>query len=434
MDAVATAYPLVFLGAAVLYLVFYVAPLVREGARLSPKGLDLISQALERDLAEVEAEQRPSASPTADDTPAAGSEAPADTPQTWAAERLGRLEVLRKTYEGVVAEAVDQIRAQYPDGAYQRFEIERLPAVAAFSERVGAARTMAGLFVLLGLLFTMIRLNGVVGAIAQAAGGAALSPEAFLTTMGGLMDGIGGAFDSSIWGLALLVIALAIVGAVDWVAQRRVHRLESGIVHEVIPALSELQDRLKPNLTLADLLAETGSHLQRLSRTVAGLTGELDTSLSLLGDRIGRMMDDFRSFQDQYAKLDDLLAHLRTASKDLSATTGALELAARRVGDPLTSFNKTLLTHVETVVDWVEVSRAGFMQLSHEMASVREHSDRLVEGLARAAETGFGEGLASHRATLAALDRQTAEMQRHLQTVAASFERAAETAANGTPR
>ena len=336
------------------------------------------------------------------------------SPQRWAAERLSRLGSLKGSYQGVVQEAVDQIQSQYPDGAYQRFEIERLPTVAAFSERVGAARTMAGLFVLLGLLFTMIRLNDVIELIAASAGNSTMEPAAFLARMGELMEGIGGAFDSSIFGLALLVLALVIVGAIDWVAQGRLLKLERAVTHEVVPPLAQIHDRLSPNLTLADLLAETGAHLDVLGRTVGGLTGELDTSLSLLGDRIGRMMDDFRSFQDQYARLDDLLNHMKSASANLAGTAGALESAARRVGDPLNAFNKTLLSHVETVVDWTAVSKDGFERLTREAAATREHSDRLVEGLARAAQDGFGESLRDHRTAVAAIESQAVRLERRL--------------------
>lgn len=426
MDLLVDNYWIVFLTAGGLYAAFYLGPLLAGSRALKSTGLDDLVTSLRRDLAEVVAER----TPHPDDPPEHGGDAPPVPARQWAAERLGRLDGLQAQYQGAVQEAVDQVRVQYPDGAYQHFEIERLPAVAAFSDRVGSARTMAGVFVLLGLLFTMVRLNGVVGGIAAAASGGALEPAEFLAAMGELMDGIGGAFDSSIWGLGLLVVALTAIGLVDWRAQRRVQRLETETVQKVLPILSELHKRLMPNLTTADLLAETGRHLQRLSGAVSGLTGELDVSLDKLGDRIGSMMDDFRSFQDQYAKLDDLLGHLRKAGVNLGKTTGALEGAANRIVDPLTTFNKTLLTHVETVVDWVDVSRTGFAQLSNEMAGVREHTDRLVEGLARAAETGFGEGLASHRATLAALDRQTGDMQRHLAAVAEQFDRAAG-AANG---
>ncbi len=427
MEILVDNYWLIFLASGGLYALFYLGPLLAESKALRGTGLDGLEASLRRDLAEVVAQT----TPHPDDVPAPVAEGEAaPSAKRWAAERLGRLDAFQDQYSGAVQEAVDQVRVQYPDGAYQHFEIERLPTVAAFSERVGSARTMAGVFVLLGLLFTMVRLNGVVGGIAAAAGGGALAPADFLAAMGGLMDGIGGAFNSSIWGLGLLVVALVAVGLVDWVAQRRVQRLEKAVVQTVLPILSTLHRRLMPNLTTADLLAETSRNLDTLRGAVSGLTGELDVSLDKLGDRIGSMMDDFRSFQDQYAKLDDLLVHLRKAGIDLGKTTGALEGAAHRIVDPLTTFNKTLLTHVETVVDWVDVSRTGFATLSNEMAGVREHTDRLVEGLARAAETGFGEGLSSHRATLAALDRQTGDMQRHLAAVADQFDRAAR-AANG---
>lgn len=438
MEALASIYLLVFAAFAGVYVVFYLVPLLTMRATLATRGLQQVSNLLARDLAEVR-DERLHATDEADapraytDEDGDGNVDPVETRQQWAAERLGRLEAFQHQYRGIVQEAVDQIRAQYPNGAYQRFEIERLPAVAAFSERVSAARTMAGLFVLLGLLFTMIRLNGVVRDIAAAAGGETMDPATFLTRMGELMGGIGGAFDSSIWGLGLLVLALVVVGGVDWSAQRRVHALEAEVTHRVIPALTELQNRLMPNLTLADLLAETGEHLMRLSTTVNSLNGELDRSLSSLGDRIGAMMTDFRSFQDQYERLDGLLGAIRQASTGIVNAAAKLDTAAKRNADPLTTFNRTLLQHVEQVADWVEVSRDGFDRVQREIASVREHTDRVVDGLAHAAETGFGEGLTAHRRTLAALDQQIVDMRAHLAQVASEFERATQHAGNGLP-
>lgn len=459
MTALANNYWIFFVAAAVAYVVFYLVPLLRALGTLTPEGLDRLTKQLDEDVATVTAEGRPGrrGKPVADvstktdsvwasdddvrldDSPIGpDADAPSDddwaeeeeeeevvSGQRWATERLNRLDSLQGDYQGIVKEAVDQVHSQYPDGAYQRFEIERLPAVASFAERVGAARSMAGLFVLLGLLFTMIRLNGVVQEIAQAARGQTLEPEAFLERMGSLMGGIGGAFDSSIYGLMGLVGALVVVGAVDWVAQNRVLRVEQTIVGTVIPKLATLSDRLKPNLTLADLLADTGAHLEELSGTVGSLTGELDVSLSKLGDRIGRMMDDFRSFQDQYARLDDLLKHMRQAAQGLDRTAAKLENAAEGVNAPLSKFNQTLLTHVTSVVEWVDVSRAGFETLSNEMAAVREHSDRLVEGLARAAEDGFGESLKAHQQAIGSVERQATSIERRLEAMIEALDRAA---------
>lgn len=476
MPFLASAYGLAFVIAVILYAAFYLVPLWQRGRALRLAELETLLSALRRDLnvetagatrTPLNPPPRPPREKADESTRLAGfnlavqtgtwgNHEPDDTgrvargpfapredappggdapggdgaepvPQRQAAERLARLASLRGSYgDGVVQEAVDQIRAQYPDGAYQRFEAERLPTVAAFSERVSASRTMAGLFVLLGLFFTMIRLNGVVGAIADAAGGAAMAPAQFLATMGALMNGIGGAFTSSIFGLGLMLAALVAIGAVDLVAQRRLLALEQAVTHTVVPGLADLHDRLMPNLTLADLLAETGAHLKTLGGTVRGLTANLDQSLAGLGDRIGAMMGDFESFQHQYARLDDLLRNIGEASLHLRDTTGALKGAARRIGDPLDEFNKTLLRHLEAVADSVATTRDGFETLGEQIATVSAQTDGAVERIERSAGATFGDSAAHQQQTLAGLAAQSAEIERHFNRLADALGKASQ--------
>ncbi len=442
-------YGLVFAGAALLYAAFYGIPLWSRGRALRLTGLDALLIALRRDLdapaldtSRLNPPKR-SARETADERTRArmfdaeGNVVYADDPDTLAehdvadepappappapstSERLAHLRALYTDYgDGVVQEAVDQIRAQYPDGAYPRFEVERLPTVAAFAERVSAARTMAGLFVLVGLFFTMIRLNGVVGAIADAAGGAAMAPAQFLATMGALMNGIGGAFDSSIAGLGLMIAALAAVGAIDLVAAGRILALEKAVTHTVVPGLSDLHGRLVPTITLADLLAETSAHLRTLGHTVSGLTVSLDGSLAGLGDRIAAMMGDFGSFQDQYANLNGLLVSIGEAGTHLRDTTGALKGAARRIGDPLDEFNKTLLRHLETVADSVAATRDGFETLGEQVAVVAGQTDAAVGRVEQSAAGTLGASQSAQQATLADLARQSAAIEAHFKRLA----------------
>ena len=445
-------YGLVFAIAAILYAAFYLVPLWSRGRALHVGMLDTLLARLDRDLASETAAPTAALNPpkrsareTADETTRLGllggrddrpdflfgarpAEADAPVvPQRQAAERLARLPALRTDYgDGVVQEAVAQIRAQYPDGAYQRFEVERLPSVAAFAERVAAARTMAGLFVLVGLFFTMVRLNGVVGAIADAAGGAAMAPAQFLATMGALMDGIGGAFDSSIAGLGLMVVALAAVGGIDLLAAGRIHRLERAVVHTVVPTLADLHDRLMPSLTLADLLAETGAHLRTLGTTVRGLTAGLDESLAGLGDRIAAMMGDFGAFQDQYANLNDLLKHIGEASTHLRDTTGALKGAARRIGDPLDEFNKTLLRHLDTVADAVAATRDGFETLGENVAAIAVQTDAAVGRVEAATAGTLGASTDAQTLTLGRLAAQSAAIEAHFGRLADALGKASQ--------
>ncbi len=440
MPTALPSYGLVFVIAFALYVGFYLIPLWTRGRALRLGGLETLREALRRDLdrepaaaLDMSALNPPkrSAREAADETSRIGPlsdteegapEPSPSVPQRNARERLVALSALRMDYGGgVVQEAVDQVRAQFPDGAFQRFETERLPAVATFAERVGAARTMAGLFVLIGLFFTMVRLNGVVGAIADAAGGAAMAPEQFLSTMGALMDGIGGAFDASIAGLGLMVVALVAVGGMDLRASGRLHRLERTVTHELLPGLADLRERIMPNLTLGDLLAETAGHLAVLGTTVRGLTVNLDASLAGLGDRIADMMGDFGSFQHQYAKLDDLLRHIAEASTHLRDTMGTLNVAAHHIGDPLDAFNKTLLRHLETVADSVATTRDGFETLGEQVAAVAGQTDAAIGRIEQTATGTLGVSATAQQATLADLARQSTAIEAHFTRLAAAL-------------
>ena len=76
-----------------------------------------------------------------------------------------------------VEEAVRQIDMAYPSGDYRHFDLVRLPAYAEYTERLSAARNMAGLFVLFGLGITLYRLNHVVGGLSQMAGQGSMNSE-----------------------------------------------------------------------------------------------------------------------------------------------------------------------------------------------------------------------------------------------------------------
>lgn len=449
MGFLASAYGLVFAGAVALYAGFYLVPLWRRGRDLRPFGLDSLVKAVRHDLDEetraaLAAVNAPRRTPreTADeatrsadlfadpsDRLAALAEAPRPVPPPRrGAERLARLVSLHASYgDGVVQEAVDAVRAQYPAGAYPGVGVDRLPAVTAFAERAATARTTAGLFVLIGLLFTMVRLNGVVGAIADAAGGAQMRPEQFLATMGALMNGIGGAFTSSIVGLGLMLVSLLFVGAIDWTAAGRVHRLDRAMTRQVIPGLAEIHERLMPALTLSDMLAETSAYVRTLGGAVRTLNAGLDRSLDGLGDRIADMMGDFESFQHQYARLDDLLKTMGEASGHLRDTTRVLSGAARRIGDPLDEFNKTLVRHLETVADAVGVSRDGFAALGEQIAAVALQTDASVGRIAASADAAAGESAAAQHAGLARLAAQSAAIEVHFARLADALGKASST-------
>jgi methyl-accepting chemotaxis protein len=285
----------------------------------------------------------------------------------------------------------------------------------------------------------MIRLNDVVARIAAASGQSTMDPAQFLEEMGRLMGGIGGAFDSSIYGLALLVVALMLVGAIDWVAQRRVLRVERFVVHELVPGLADLHDQLLPNLSMADLMTETRDQLRSLGETVAGLSVGLDGSLSALGDRIRDMMADFNSFETQYVRLNDLLGHMGEASTHLRDTTGALRGAAQRIADPLDAFNKTLVQHIETVADAVAATHAGteaaernFARLGEQVAAVQAHTEGVVEHLARVAGRQLDAGADRQQQALDEVRAQTARLHESLARVSDALDKATQVQIAGT--
>lgn len=367
--------------------------------------------------------------------------APRASRQAQATRHLYNLPPLAASYRSdIVQEAVEQVRAQYPAGAYQRFRLEALPWYGAYAERAAAARNMASLFVLIGLGLTMIRLNGVVGRISEvssasknsgvsdASGASQMSSDVFLGEMGRIMNDIGGAFLASIWGLALMVAALLVIGLVDRVVQRRLQRLEQTVVLEAIPLLTRLHERYMPSLTLPDLLADTGEHLLTLNHAVGGLTDGLARTLSGLSDQIDNMLDNFRSFQQQYVMLNDLLKHLGEASTNLKDTTRAIDGAARRLVDPVDECNATLLRHLETVADAVSVSREGHEVVSGDLAQLHARFDALLAEV-REHSAGFYErGLAQQEATRAEMEEyikylitQSEKVERQMEAAAEAF-------------
>jgi hypothetical protein len=407
MDLLAQSYFIVLGGFALLYLIFFLSPFLRMALVPGPSvDLKRLNDALQAELdnhddsasatasddrtkqirsregtehASQYAEEDPSEEMLSEAEPTLRDIEEGKRKRSLAAQYLYNLPALNAIYvSGIVGQMVEQLRSQYPAGQYQRFNVEALPWLGSYVERLAAARNMAGLFVLIGLGLTMIRLNGVVERIGEASSADMMTNDAFLAAMGLIMRDIGGAFLASIWGLVLMVAALAVVGFVDRTMQRRVQEVEHAASMEVIPRLTRLHERSLPNLTLSDLLEDTGSNLRSLNQAVGGLTTGLSNTLSGLGDQIENMLENFRSFQQQYVMLNDLLKHLDEASKNLKDTTRSIDGAARRLINPVDDFNATLLKHLETVADSVEVSREGYRSTSDQLTTLHAHIDELL--------------------------------------------------------
>ena len=310
------------------------------------------------------------------------------TSQVVAMERLTGHRALVAVYPSpLVQDAVDRVRAQYPGGAYQRVDVEQLPSYAVYAERLGTARTMAGLFVLLGLVLTMTKLNGVVGEIAKITQ-APTDQAGFLAAMSDLMTGIGGAFTASIWGLWLMLAALAILAVIDLFAQRAVSAVDRAFSGHVVPDLARLHQSLAPDLSLGDVLAKTSTSITGLNLTVDGLTRGMAASLSDLGEQIREMLQDFGRFEKHYVQLSGLLHEIGTAGATLQKVTRGLDGATQRLAEPLDDFNRNVgehlalvRTHLETVGDATTAHIEGYRETTTQLQTVQAHGDETVQAI-----------------------------------------------------
>ena len=301
------------------------------------------------------------------------------------ARRTERPEALTTTYTNVlVNETAAYFRARYPTGDFRTFEMERLPVYAQYAERLLAARNMAGLFVLLGLALTMWKLNVVVADIGGLSSGAEMTSDAFLSQMGALMGNTGNAFESSIFGLALMIAALLLIAVVDRGIQHGLTRHDHEVQQALVPALVDLHEAQNPNLSVSDLIAETGVLLGGLNRTVGGLSGRIDASLGGLSDRIEHMMREFGSFTQEYTKLNDLFVELKGATEGMQGVTRAvnasalsLERAGARLSQPIDDLNKGLTRTIDGLAGDFEESLGGLTR------ELRQTIDGLNTGLNR---------------------------------------------------
>ena len=295
----------------------------------------------------------------------------------------------------LVQEAIRQLRTKYPHGNFRHFELERLPAYASYNERLTAARNMAGLFVLFGLLGTMIKLNQIVQQIGDAAGTGEMQAEMFLNNMGLIMSNIGGAFDSSIYGLTLMVIALVVIGGFDRIMQYRLDALDTALQNEVVPGLSELQLMQAPDLSIGDLITRTSTLLDDLNGSVETMTEGMNASLDALGGEINKMMQDFGSFQNQYAQLNDLITHLKDYTSNVQDVTSAIEGAGHTLANPISTMNRDLNNAIREQMgmlgEAIASSEADRNALIESFKSVENDLKRQTQRISDIARDSLGE-------------------------------------------
>jgi len=276
--------------------------------------------------------------------------------------RLENLRLLNADYRHPFAsDAVSYLRAKFPRAEYQHFEVEPLPSVSEYLERVSMARNMAGAFVLLGLLGTMIKLDGVVEQIAGLAQTSRMQPAEFLGQMGTLMQGVKGAFLNSILGVALGVFALVIVGILNRFVQRRIDRLDHVMSQKVLPGLARVHNQLMPERTLADLLRGTGRRIDQLDETVEMLQSRMSGTVGTLSEEIEGMLERFEHYEKHYdlinrqvKALDERSESLESQSEDLRKQTEELRKAGERISGPIDDMNDTLRKHLEKVSELKE--------------------------------------------------------------------------------
>jgi len=233
-----------------------------------------------------------------------------------------------------------------------------------------------------------MQINQIVQQIGDAAGkgkGAEIEASQFLNDMGNIMSNISGAFDSSIWGLALMVTFLVVIGLVDRLMQRRLNELDRTIQNTVIPGLSELQLMRAPNLSIGDLIDETSTLLTDLNQSVEGMTAGMTDSLSELSEEINKMMQDFGSFQNQYAQLNDLINNLKDYTQNVEDVTAAIESAGHTLANPISDMNRdlnnTIRDHMSLVGDAIEASDANREALANEFQNMEQDLKRLTTEL-----------------------------------------------------
>lgn len=293
----------------------------------------------------------------AEEPPTDGTQDEPEMGPDEATVRLENLQLLNAEYRHpFVKDAVSYLRAKFPRAEYQHFEVGPLPSVSEYLERISMARNMAGAFVLLGLLGTMIKLDGVVEQIAGLSRTSEMAPERFLGRMGTLMQGVEGAFFNSILGVMLGVFALVLVGMLNRFVQRRIDRLDYMMSQEVLPGLVRVHNQLMPERTLADLLRGTGKQIDQLDETVDTLRSRMSDTVGTLGDEIEKMLDRFGHYEKHYELINKQVKALDERSENLNEETERLRAQARelanagdRIAEPIDEMNTTLMKHLDKV-------------------------------------------------------------------------------------
>ena len=368
-----------------IYVLAYFAPVIHRVATGSVKrDTTDLKERIETEVSKEKQRQTVDAVP-AEEAPDVAPDDETDTEEDNEPDTL-RSRTLESSFSSpMVSQAVQQLKTRFPHGDFRTFDIEQLPAYGSYIERLSSARSMAGIFVLMGLLGTLWKLNEVVQDIGEAAGADAMEAAVFLDQMGLIMTNIGGAFLSTIWGLVLMVLFLIVIGLLDRLRQRHIDQLDETMQTDVVPGLVELQQMRAPNLSMGDLIEETSGLLTELNTSVEGLTTGMKASLADLSSEINTMMQDFGSFQRQYAKLDEMALSIKKFVDQVEEVTHAIEGAGHTLANPISQMNRdlnhTIREHMAMVGDAIDASQADRDALASSFKEVERNLQRTTAQL-----------------------------------------------------
>ena len=362
-----------------------------------------------------------------------------------ATARLENLHLLTADYRHpFVKDAVSYLRAKFPRAEYQHFELEPLPSVSKYLEQVSMARNMAGAFVLLGLLGTMMKLDGVVEQIASLAHTSQMEPQRFLGQMGTLMQGVEGAFFNSILGVLLGVLALVAVGLLNRRVQRRLDRLDHTMSQKVLPGLVNVHNQLMPERTLADLLRGAGDRIDQLDSTVEKMRDRMANTIGSLSGELENMLERFEHYEEHYdlinkqvKALDERGEHLEEQSEQLRDQTERLAEAGDELADPISEMNETLQKHLQKVSqlqedeylqgvleDIKEALEAERKARKEQLKDVLENNRLDQEELLQTVRTALGEEGEERQQHVEDLLKQNTELRENIQEQQAAIQEA----------
>jgi chromosome segregation ATPase len=115
------------------------------------------------------------------------------------------------------------------------------------------------------------------------------------------------------------------------------------------------------------------------------MTAGMNESLGELSDEINKMMQDFGSFQNQYAQLNDLINNLKAYTENVEDVTAAIEGAGHTLANPISEMNRDLNNaireHMGVVGEAIQASEANRDALVNEFQRLERDLKHLTTQL-----------------------------------------------------